>query len=115
MTGQYDPTPEQRKAIKAYVKGSLSPLIESVLTKQLSMAAVFMRDELTGKKPALQRIAEWLEDGDGPDLEDLLTDDSKRPRLNADERAQLAVIVRWARLPPGVRVLDAALPDGQPK
>ena len=92
-----EPTSEQRKAIQAYVHSSLSPLLESVLVKQLSMAALFMRDEVAQKKSALQRIAEMLEDGDGPDIEDLLTEG--KPRLSADERAQLAVVVRWARLP----------------
>lgn len=94
-----EPTNDERKAIEAFVKGTLSPLIEAVLTKKLSQAALFMRDELQARKPALQRIAELLEDGEGPDLEDLLTDDTKRPRLNIEERTQLAVIVRWARLP----------------
>lgn len=46
------------------------------------------------KKPALQRIAELLEDGDGPGLHDLLTED--RPRLTPYERRQLGVIAHWA-------------------
>lgn len=50
-------------------------------------------------KPTLQRIAEALEDGDGPDLDELLQDESIAPRLTLEERAQLEVIVRWARLP----------------
>jgi hypothetical protein len=44
------PTNEQREAVRAYVRRDLMPLIESVLVKRLSVAAVFMRDELN--KPA---------------------------------------------------------------
>lgn len=107
-----DPTIEERKAIEAFVRGTLSPLIEAVLTKKLSQAALFMRDELQTRKSALQRIAELLEDGEGPDLEDL-TDDTKRPRLSAEERGHLAVIVRWARLPvDGVDACEAIITTG---
>lgn len=41
-----DPTNEQRKAIGAFVKGTLSPLIEEVLTKKLTQAATFIAAEL---------------------------------------------------------------------
>jgi hypothetical protein len=47
MSCQYDPTPEQRKAIEAYVNGSLLPLLGTMLTKQLGMAAVFMHEKLS--------------------------------------------------------------------
>jgi hypothetical protein len=41
-----DPTNDQRKAIGAFVRGTLSPLIEEVLTKKLSQAAMFIADEM---------------------------------------------------------------------
>jgi hypothetical protein len=64
---------------------------------------------------ALKRIAEWLEDGEGPDLDDLLNDTTRRPRLSEGEREQLAVIVRWARLPAaGVPGTDKPVTGEQP-
>ncbi|MGE4243654.1 hypothetical protein [Ramlibacter sp.] len=49
-------------------------------------------------KPALQRIAELLEDGEGPDLNDLLRVSTKHPWLNDEERRHLGVIVHWAHV-----------------
>ena len=45
----------------------------------------------------LKYIADLLEDGEGPDIEDLLSEPSFW--LDAAERQQLAIIVHWARLP----------------
>jgi hypothetical protein len=42
----------------------------------------------------LQHVAELLEDGEGPELHELLTE--KLPRLSAEDRRALGVIVRWA-------------------
>ena len=58
------PTPEQRKAIEAYVHSDLSPLIEAVLVKRLGMAAVFMRDKLLAEPvmPTDEEIAAWADD-----------------------------------------------------
>lgn len=47
-----EPTNEQREAIRAYVHGTLAPLIEQVLVKQLSMAAVFLHEEATKRAAA---------------------------------------------------------------
>lgn len=41
-----DPTQQERDAIRKFVAHTLTPLIEDVLTKKLSQAAVFLRDEL---------------------------------------------------------------------
>lgn len=48
-------TEEQRKAIRAFVDGTILPLIGTVLEKKLTQAAVFLRDEL-----ALPPAHEWL-------------------------------------------------------
>ena len=37
---------EERDAVAAYVEGTLSPLITMLLVKQLSMAAVFLREQI---------------------------------------------------------------------
>ena len=47
-------------------------------------------------KPALQKIAELLVDGDGPGLMELLAVDTLIKRLTNEEVAQLRTIVRWA-------------------
>lgn len=58
----YDPTAEQRKAIHAYVSGTLTPLIEHVLVKQLGMAAVFLRSEIAAREaPALPEPYAWAD------------------------------------------------------
>lgn len=46
-------------------------------------------------KPTLQKIAELLEDGDGPGLTDLLAPAQPLRRLTLEEVSQLEVIVRW--------------------
>lgn len=46
----------------------------------------------------LKRIAQLLEDGDGPDLDDLLNDRHNFWTMPTD-RVHLETIVRWARLP----------------
>lgn len=46
LPGLPEPTQEQRKAIRAFIDGTLLPLIGDVLEKKLTQAALFMRDEL---------------------------------------------------------------------
>lgn len=41
----YQPTPEQEKAIRAYLRTSIMPLIEQVLVKKLGQAMVFAAEE----------------------------------------------------------------------
>ena len=46
----YQPTPEQEKAIRAYLRTSIMPLIEQVLVKKLGQAMVFAAEELEARK-----------------------------------------------------------------
>ena len=46
MDTSYQPTPEQEKAIRAYLRTSIMPLIEQVLVKKLGQAMVFAAEEL---------------------------------------------------------------------
>jgi hypothetical protein len=89
-----EPINEQRKAVEAYVQGTLSPLIEQVLTKQLSMAAVFLRDELTGPRLAGGKL-EPVHPNHRPDLRYVLeTLQMVRPVLkNAPLREQVEAAI----------------------
>jgi hypothetical protein len=68
-----DPTSEQRKAVGAFVRGTLSPLIEEVLTKKLLQAAVFISDEIRRDAERARTItdkqiqAAWESMPGGPD------------------------------------------------
>lgn len=53
-----EPTNEQRKAIGAFVKGTLSPLIEEVLTKKLSQSAAFIAEELRAEAALAQTVTD---------------------------------------------------------
>lgn len=53
-----DPTNEQRKAIGAFVKGTLSPLIEEVLTKKLTQAASFVAEELRAEAALAESVTD---------------------------------------------------------
>lgn len=57
-----DPTNEQRKAIRAFIDSTLTPLIGDVLEKKLTQAALVVRD-LTSE--VARPRSEWHED-DGP-------------------------------------------------
>jgi len=46
MIQKYALTDEQEKAIRAYLRKSIIPLIEQVLVKKLGQAALFLSDEL---------------------------------------------------------------------
>lgn len=46
MDTSYQLTPDQEKAIRAYLRTSIMPLIESVLVKKLGQAMLFAREEL---------------------------------------------------------------------
>ena len=48
---EYQLTKEQEKAIRAYLRTSIMPLIEQVLVKKLGQAMLFAREEL-GKDPS---------------------------------------------------------------
>lgn len=68
-----EPTNEQRKAIGAFVKGTLSPLIEEVLTKKLSQSAAYIAEELRAEAALAatvtdkQIVAVWQSMPGGPD------------------------------------------------
>ena len=49
MNTSYQLTPEQEKAIRAYLRTSIMPLIEQVLVKKLGQAMVFAAEELEKK------------------------------------------------------------------
>jgi hypothetical protein len=53
-----DPTNEQRKAIGAFVKGTLSPLIEEVLTKKLTQAAAFVAEEMRAEAALAESVTD---------------------------------------------------------
>jgi tryptophan 2,3-dioxygenase len=68
-----EPTNEQRKAIGAFVKGTLSPLIEEVLTKKLAQAASFVAEELRAEAAMAATVTDeqiqavWQSMPGGPD------------------------------------------------
>jgi hypothetical protein len=68
-----EPSNEQRKAIGAFVKGTLSPLIEEVLTKKLTQAASFVAEELRSEAERAETISDeqiqavWQSMPGGPD------------------------------------------------
>jgi hypothetical protein len=68
-----EPTNEQRKAIGAFVKGTLSPLIEEVLTKKLTQAASFVAEELRAEAAMAATVTDeqiqavWQSMPGGPD------------------------------------------------
>jgi hypothetical protein len=53
-----EPSNEQRKAIGAFVKGTLSPLIEEVLTKKLTQAASFIAEELRAEAAMAESVTD---------------------------------------------------------
>ena len=53
---------EERDAVAAYVEGTLAPLITMLLVKQLSMAAVFLREEIAKTNATAPLLTHKAED-----------------------------------------------------